>query len=303
MPLQDRHVDRIIPIEYKGNEKIAEEFIEDRLRLIIIEGGEASLLINGITLAATAPSVLALCPQDRVKILSSHKFAARSFNFAPNFVNSSFTFEALKKNDFATMDDRHDRNVLRIFHRRRPQFNGLAPLPSSLFLNITEWLDIIGKETVVQSDNWWSCRIRRYLLQILYLTEDVYQELLMNNFEQKAPTGDPYVKTALEYIHTNYHRDISLDALCDITNLNRTSLNRRFKEVTGHTLIDYLIKHRMSVACDALANTGLKVKDIAESCGFSDDAYFSKIFSKRLGVTPAAYRTRAKEEQKPKAAT
>ncbi|MDC7223389.1 MAG: AraC family transcriptional regulator [Spirochaetales bacterium] len=296
MPLQDRHVDRIFPIEFNEKEQLDQESIENRLRLIIIEKGEAALLINGLPHTAAAPAVLALYPKDRVKVVSSHKFAARSFNFAPNFLNSSFTFEALKENKFETMDDRHDRNVLRIFIRRRPQFNGLAPLPSSMLLPIGEWLDIIGRETKLQSDGWWSCRIRRYLLQTLYLTEDIYQELLMNDFKQAPPAGDKYVKTAQEYIHTNYHRNISLDSLCEITNLNRTSLNKRFKEVTGHTMIDYLIKHRVTVACDALVHTDLKVKDIAESCGFTDDAYFNKLFVKRQGITPAAYRTQARQK-------
>lgn len=297
MPIQDRRADRILQIEFPNAELLAEESIADRMRLIIIAKGSATLLINGQSCTAESPAVLALNPLDRVRLINSHQFEAISFNFSPTFLNSSFTFEALKENDFPTFEERHDRNLLRIFHRERERFFGLASLSPTSCAQILTWMKVIGDETVNQSDGWWSCRIRRYLLQILFLVEEVYQELLMADFAQKPTNGDKYVLAAQEYVHTHYPEDISADDLCQLAGLNRTSLNERFKKSTGRTMIDYLISHRLNVACDSLVHTGLKIKEISESCGFMDDAYFNKQFVKRLGLTPLAYRERERNKQ------
>jgi len=94
-------------------------------------------------------------------------------------------------------------------------------------------MSIIGTETYVQSDGMWTCRIRSYLLQTLYLIDDIYIEMVKIGFGDIPRYRKEHVEIALEYIHTNYQNDICLDSLCKIVKLNRTSLNRRFKEKTG----------------------------------------------------------------------
>jgi AraC-like DNA-binding protein len=177
-----------------------------------------------------------------------------------------------------------------MFLKHSEIFAGIIQIPPSMHLRIAEWLNILGTETYEQSDGMWTCRIRRYLLQTLYLIDDIYMELVKNGFDDLPPSQKEHVDLALEYIHTNYQNDICLDVLCNIVNLNRTSLNRRFKEKTGRTAIDYLVSHRIKIACEALVHTNLKISELAEACGFKYDTYFTKQFSKKMAVSPSEYR-------------
>jgi len=92
-------------------------------------------------------------------------------------------------------------------------YDGVIDLPADTYLRITEWLSIMGTEVYAQSDGRWTCRIRRYLLQTLYLLDDIFMDRkkISGVKREKSP-----VDIVMEYIHTNYSNNIKLDALCDM---------------------------------------------------------------------------------------
>lgn len=67
-------------------------------------------------------------------------------------------------------------------------------------------------------------------------------------------------------------------------------LNQRFRSATGMTLTDAIAHRRMREACGMLRDTVLPAAQISIRCGFSDAAYFSRAFKRRIGCTPGAYR-------------
>ena len=224
---------------------------------------------------------------DTVKLIEATRLAAKSFSFNPIFMNSALTFDRLSANDFFELEDEHDRNMMNLFLRRDEYYDGTIDLPAKTYLRISEWLAIMGTEVFAQSDGYWTCRIRRYLLQTLYLFDDIYMEWKTNNTikREKSP-----VDILLEYIHVNYLNDIALDDLCELIHMNRTTLNRKFKEQVGFTAMEYLLRHRIKIACDALSHTNLSILEIAEAVGFKYDTYFIRIFEKKMGMSPTAYR-------------
>ncbi|MGN1121890.1 MAG: helix-turn-helix domain-containing protein, partial [Eubacteriales bacterium] len=68
-----------------------------------------------------------------------------------------------------------------------------------------------------------------------------------------------------------------------------------FKESTGSSIIDYIINLRIAKACDMLKYSDRRISEIAESAGFCDIFYFSRMFKKHMGVSPAKYRASEKE--------
>jgi AraC-like DNA-binding protein len=298
MPQNDKYRTRIVPIEFEPNEHFEIQPLDDRLTLVLVTNGSASILINERTWSLSAPCIIALSCKDTLCVLNTHNFSAKSFSFRPTFINSRLTFEALIENNFTTLEDQHDRNILMMFLNHSDKFTGIVQIPAAMYLRISEWMGIIGTETFAQSDGMWTCRIRRYLLQTLYLIDDLYMEIRKNGFQDPLQNQKEYVEIALEYIHTNYQNDITLDSLCNIVNLNRTSLNRRFKEKTGHTAMDYLIHHRIKIACEALTHTNLKMTELAQACGFKYDTYFIKQFTKKMNVSPSDYRQNSRESRR-----
>lgn len=177
--------------------------------------------------------------------------------------------------------------MMNLFLRRDEYYDGTIDLPAKTYLRISEWLAIMGTEVYAQSDGYWTCRIRRYLLQTLYLLDDIYMERKTPHTikREKLPTD-----ILLEYIHVNYSNDISLDDLCELVHINRTSLNRKFKEQVGFTAMEYLLRHRIKIACDALSHTNLSLAEITEAIGFKYDTYFIKQFSSKMSMSPTEYR-------------
>jgi two-component system response regulator YesN len=63
-----------------------------------------------------------------------------------------------------------------------------------------------------------------------------------------------------------------------------------FKEETGIPVTEYINMARIKKAKELLANTSLKVYEIAYEVGFNDQHYFSSVFKKIVGLSPTEYR-------------
>jgi YesN/AraC family two-component response regulator len=278
-----------VPLEFEARETWENLPLDERLSIVLVSNGSASLSLNEKTVTLAAPCIVLLSPYDTVKIIESTRFAAKTFSFHPQWMNSALTFERLKANDFSEMEDEHDRNMMNLFLCKDEHYNGAISLPAQTYLRISEWLAIMGVEVYAQSDGYWSCRIRRYLLQILYLLDDIYMEQKAKNSEKREKSP---VDSLLEYIHVNYSDEISLDDLCQHVHVNRVTLNRQFKAQAGCTAMEYLNKHRLKIACETLAHTNLSIAEISEAIGFKYDTYFIKQFTVKMGESPTEYRRR-----------
>ncbi len=95
----------------------------------------------------------------------------------------------------------------------------------------------------------------------------------------------------IQYIHENYRNHISLTQLADMLSVSTNYYAILFRKVIGCNFTDFLLGVRMYHARRQLRNTKLPISQIAESCGFTDAAYFSKIFRKYFKMRPHQYRT------------
>lgn len=97
------------------------------------------------------------------------------------------------------------------------------------------------------------------------------------------------VKRAIDYIHLNYQEDIRLADLAERAGVSNHYLCRLFKKYTSYTPINYLIKIRLDIAIDLLKNSDYNISEIAEMVGFEDVYYFSRLFKKRMGISPSHF--------------
>lgn len=98
------------------------------------------------------------------------------------------------------------------------------------------------------------------------------------------------VSKAIAYIEERYNREISIDDLSSVAALSSSRLSHVFKESTGMSLRDYLLRIRLDKARELLPNRNLSVGEIAWACGFNDPNYFSRAFKKTSGMSPEAFR-------------
>jgi transcriptional regulator GlxA family with amidase domain len=94
----------------------------------------------------------------------------------------------------------------------------------------------------------------------------------------------------MEYIENSYSKNISLEELAQISNMSVRNFQRIFKNATGDSPIDYLIKLRLEKAKKMLQSTDFQVADIALRTGFNEYNYFSRKFKNLMGLSPLKYR-------------
>lgn len=104
-----------------------------------------------------------------------------------------------------------------------------------------------------------------------------------------------YDKTAMvnnirAYINENYMKPVSLAKISENTYLSPIYVSRVFKEATGESPISYLIRVRLSRACELLDAQNISIREIARHVGYDDAYYFSKLFKKYYEVSPMTYR-------------
>ena len=112
--------------------------------------------------------------------------------------------------------------------------------------------------------------------------------LVFDSYDKEAITD-----SILNYIQDNYQSKITLDNLTRNSYLSSVYISKVFKEMTGETPIQYLIKHRMNMARELIGENILSLKEIAIEVGYEDYYYFSKLFKKNFGVSPSHYRQAA----------
>ena len=100
----------------------------------------------------------------------------------------------------------------------------------------------------------------------------------------------PRLKKILSFMRDNYDKQIDLTDIANAAGMSSKYLCSFFKKMTGRTPIAYLKDFRIEKASQMLANSDLKVTDIAFSCGFNDLSYFIKTFKNIKGVSPAKFR-------------
>jgi len=84
--------------------------------------------------------------------------------------------------------------------------------------------------------------------------------------------------------------DLSLEALAARCHLSQGHFRKQFREVTGMAPLEYIQRHRISVAQALLMDTDLSVTAVAEQVGLPDPNYFSRLFRRLVGVTPSTFR-------------
>ncbi|TQK63002.1 iron complex transport system substrate-binding protein [Brevibacillus sp. AG162] len=98
------------------------------------------------------------------------------------------------------------------------------------------------------------------------------------------------VVQAVRYIEEHYAEAFTLDDFAALLNCSPRSLQRTFKAQLAVGPIDYLIQVRIQKAQELLRQTNLGLKEVAESVGYTDSYYFSRIFKKYTGFSPSVYK-------------
>jgi len=100
-------------------------------------------------------------------------------------------------------------------------------------------------------------------------------------------------ESAKKIIDFNFDKDISVQYIAKSLFVDTAYLTRRFTRSFGISPKEYMLKKKISHAKKLLNETEANVKEIANSVGYTDPLYFSRIFKKWEGVSPSSYRKKS----------
>ncbi len=127
------------------------------------------------------------------------------------------------------------------------------------------------------------------------MVEDHVHEVFERCSSLNSSSGHKQAMMAMDYIQNHYMEpNLSLNDICSYLNISTSYFSTIFKDMTGGTFLESLIRIRMEKAKELLEKTTLKNYEIAEMVGFSDPHYFGISFKKMTGKTPTEY---AKEKR------
>lgn len=127
------------------------------------------------------------------------------------------------------------------------------------------------------------------LCELLALLAIQYRRHRFHTLVSASGTAS-YVPGLKRYLAIHYGTEISSSSLEEMFHCNFDHLNRVFKKATGDTIFATLNRIRMESAKKYLATGLYTCSEVAVKCGFHDVYYFSRVFKKTVGTTPAKYR-------------
>lgn len=98
------------------------------------------------------------------------------------------------------------------------------------------------------------------------------------------------LKLIIDYIDVNLLANLSLTELSAIVNLSPSHFSELFKQSTGQSPHQYVLRCRFERSQQLLANKQLSLAEISQAVGFCDQSHFTKTFRRYAGVTPKKYR-------------
>jgi transcriptional regulator GlxA family with amidase domain len=116
-------------------------------------------------------------------------------------------------------------------------------------------------------------------------------DLFLKQEEEATNKEGRGVHDLTAYIASDVGRNFDLSELARMTLLNRTKLNRLFKEVYGCTVFEFIRRERLHRAENWLSQTDMSITDIAYAAGFCSSSHFCRCFHQIYGNPPKNFRS------------
>ena len=117
---------------------------------------------------------------------------------------------------------------------------------------------------------------------------------IVRSYEGQRRSMQPMslINSTIEYIREHHHERLTVAELATRADLSPRHLHRKFREVFGLSVREFLVKTRVQAASDALLHSDRSIAQVAVDFGFCDQSAFTQVFRKHMGLTPRQFRLR-----------
>lgn len=179
--------------------------------------------------------------------------------------------------------------------------------PHTVFLpkNNTAFIafDQLGRELAKLSLSPYSeeteAELKVHLVQFLFLFYQLDKTAVLEEHIAKSEKS-LYAEKIASYVQQHFRKKLTIEKIAKALNLSQSYVSHLFKEVTGYTVMGYVMDYRFVQAKGLieLSSQSTKLKDVASECGFESDSHFNRFFKKKTGMTPRQYQKAHKVDVK-----
>ncbi len=177
----------------------------------------------------------------------------------------------------------------------------------------TDFLSILTRSCCLQLDEEAFLQVRRLMEQCHFQSEEFGNEVLQDcaflsllvticrllsqpTISSVPPDGlSTPIRQTIDRINSHLADELSLNSLAEHCYITKYHLCRLFKDETGFTIGEYIVRQRIFRAA-ALLRAGENVQKASEAVGFRNYSHFIRTFSRLMGVSPGRYQKKFKQE-------
>ena len=150
----------------------------------------------------------------------------------------------------------------------------------------------LGNELQVEISKYLKCNViieQANVSSGILKIKDIYLKIINNVNEKKKCS--PMALLTIKYIEENYYsNDLNINYISDKLEVTSSYLSKLLKKETGLSFIDYLTNIRMKKAMYIMEDPTIKIYDVAELVGYSNQHYFCRAFKRVVGFSPTEYK-------------
>ena len=177
-------------------------------------------------------------------------------------------------------------------------YDSLKPLiPKNMHIENTVFSEIRSKMeevtfSLASRDEYYKLICSKTILDILICLSKCYLDHITSSVlnTEFSVNKDNRVEHVLSFLQSLYQTRITGKDIEEQLHMNFDYLNRLFKTQIGMTIFEYLRILRINKAKEFLANSNMKIFEIAALTGFPNEYHFNRVFTNIVGISPGKYR-------------
>jgi len=154
-----------------------------------------------------------------------------------------------------------------------------------------KWITI-GNELEVEIYKYLKCNViieQANVSDGILRIKEVYSKIV-NSVKEKKNCNSIALST-IKYIEENYYlNNLNINDISNKLEVTSSYLSKLLKKETGLSFIDYLTDVRISKSMCIMEDPTVKIYDVAELIGYSNQHYFCRAFKKVVGISPTEYK-------------
>ena len=267
---------------------------KDSYKLLVLDEGSLAICMGQIKKVVTAPALILLTDEE-VSFSKLQNVKSTTVYFRPTEIREEFTLERIQSGEFEEKYGStvyQDYLLVKTFEKKKDGTNRIYMLSLASYSKIGKTIEHMQKQLQEQYDGYWPCRSRSYMMELLYYISYICEENQedMRVVQVREESESDFISEILQYLSLHISERLSLEDIMKEFSINRNKLNAMFIKETSMTCMNYLTKMRVNLAQIMLAETELRIGEIADRVGYPDANYFVKVFTRQTGVTPSKYR-------------